>query len=60
MFRGIEFSIVHSLKSVQNVLINDKHCFECYGYDFLIDENLKPWLLEVNKQKEIQEKISSY
>lgn len=28
--------------------INSK-CFEILGFDILIDENLKPWLLEINQ-----------
>lgn len=48
LFQDIYTVYIHALKSVQNVMINDKHCFELYGFDVLIDEDLQPWLLEVN------------
>ncbi len=49
LFAGIYFLIIIALRSVQNVINNAKQCFECYGFDLLVDENLKPWLLEVSQ-----------
>ena len=48
LFTRIEAIVVQSLKACQAVVINDRHCFELYGYDIIIDRNLKPWLIEVN------------
>ncbi|PAA48951.1 hypothetical protein BOX15_Mlig012852g2, partial [Macrostomum lignano] len=48
LFDDMNWLIIHSLKAVSSVMANDRHCFECYGYDIIIDNNLKPWLIEVN------------
>ena len=45
---SIRFVMIHSLKAVAPVMSSQKHCFECYGFDLLIDSDLKVWLIEVN------------
>ena len=34
------------------------NCFEIFGYDFMIDEKLKPWLIEVNTNPCLEETSS--
>ncbi|MEW5300219.1 MAG: hypothetical protein WDW36_003164 [Sanguina aurantia] len=48
LFHNIQNIIIRALLAVQPAMINDKHAFELYGYDVMIDSALKPWLIEVN------------
>ncbi|XP_076375568.1 putative tubulin polyglutamylase TTLL9 [Megalopta genalis] len=48
LFQRISGVIMASLLAVQPVIMPGKNSFELYGYDVLLDEDLKPWLLEIN------------
>ncbi|KAG7165049.1 tubulin polyglutamylase TTLL1-like, partial [Homarus americanus] len=48
LFSDITWLVVHSLRAVAPIMASDRHCFECYGYDIIIDDQLKPWMIEVN------------
>eukprot|EP00937_MAST-01D_sp_MAST-1D-sp2_P004625 g4625.t1 len=38
----------NSNPALNSVIVNDRHCFEVYGYDVIVDAQIKPWLVEVN------------
>ncbi|CAN0514019.1 unnamed protein product [Ectocarpus sp. 12 AP-2014] len=48
LFWEIQALVVRTIRSVDRLIIHDKQSFELFGYDVLVDETLRPWLLEVN------------
>jgi len=40
--------VIWSLKSAEDMIQTRKNSIEMFGYDFMIDENFNPWLIEIN------------
>lgn len=40
--------VINILKSVEDMITYRKKSVELYGFDFMIDDNLKPWIIEIN------------
>ena len=40
--------VLRTVKSAEDIVINRRNTFEHFGYDFMIDDNFTPWLIEIN------------
>lgn len=47
--------IIHSLKAIKGKLKIRKYTFELIGYDFIVDEDLQSYIIEVNTNPCIEE-----
>jgi hypothetical protein len=38
----------HVFQALKKTCLHRSNCFELFGYDVMLDKELKPWLIEIN------------
>lgn len=62
IFPKLQDVVFRTLKAVQETQDVDykSRCFEVYGFDIMIDQNLNPWVIEVNLSPACYEKRAQF
>lgn len=53
IYPGMKKTIVGVMLNNQEAFSNNKNRFALYGCDFLLDNNFRPWLMEINKSPDL-------
>ena len=49
-----------SIKSILEIVESRKNSFELVGYDFMVDVNYNPWIIEINSSPSMDYSTVNY